>query len=158
MNDPTTVNETDGDLRTIRVDQFMPHPPERVWRALTDPDLLARWFMPCDFKLEIGHRFTFTTDPRPNVRFQGVCHCEVLEFDEGRMLRYSWTDPGEENGLDSTVTWRLEPEGTGTRLFLEHDGFDPDNPYQRLGRKIMGGGDGWAGVLRRFAGSLDEPA
>ncbi|WP_067468427.1 SRPBCC family protein [Actinomadura macra] len=142
------------DLRTIRVEEFLPHPPSRVWRALTDPELLARWFMPCDFRLEIGHTFTLTTTPRPNVAFGGVCHCRVLDFDAERMLRYSWVDPGEDNGLDSTVTWRLEPEGTGTRLFLEHDGFDPDNPYQAMARRIMGDRNGWSGVVGRLATSL----
>ncbi|MEU5883878.1 SRPBCC domain-containing protein [Spirillospora sp. NPDC047279] len=149
------MTTTGDDLRTIHVDQFLPHPPARVWRALTDPELLARWFMPCDFRLEIGHRFTLTTQPRPNVRFEGVCHCQVLEFENEKMLRYSWRDPGQDNGLDSTVTWRLEPEGTGTRLFLEHDGFDPDNPNQQMGRRIMGGPGGWAGILRRLDGTLD---
>ncbi|MGK5554724.1 SRPBCC family protein [Actinomadura kijaniata] len=143
-----------GDPRTIRVDTFLPYPPARVWRALTDPELLARWFLPCDFRLEVGHRFTLATEPRPNVRFAGVSHCEVLEFEVERMLRFSWHDPGEDNGLDSTVTWRLEPEGTGTRLFLEHDGFDPDNPYQAMSRRIMGGPNGWNGVLARLAGAL----
>jgi uncharacterized protein YndB with AHSA1/START domain len=149
----------DFDPRTIRLDQFLPHPPERVWRALTDPELLARWFMPVDFKLEVGHRFSFHTDPRPNVKWRGTCHCQVLAFETGKMLRYSWADPEQDNGLDSTVTWWLEAEGTGTRLFLEHDGFDPDNPYQAMSRRIMGDpGKGWTGVVRRLAQTLDAAA
>lgn len=155
---PRPIPDLDtDDPRTLRLAEFLPHPPARVWRALTDPDLLARWFMPCDFKLEIGHRFTLVTQPRPNTAFGGTCHCQVLDFEPERMLRYSWCDPGRDNGLDSTVTWRLEPEGTGTRLFLEHDGFDPDNPYQRLAHRIMGdASQGWGGVVRRLARTLDK--
>lgn len=140
---------SDEDLRCIRVDQFIGHPPARVWRALTDPELMARWLMPNDFRPVVGHRFTFRTSPMPAVRFGGVCHCEVLAVEPERLLRISWVDPGEENGLDSVVTWRLEPEGRGTRLFLEHDGFDPDNPVQQLSRRIMGD-TGWRGTARRI--------
>ncbi|WP_405150835.1 SRPBCC domain-containing protein [Sphaerisporangium sp. NBC_01403] len=137
------------DLTAVHVDEFLPHPPAKVWRALTEPDLIARWLMPNDFKLEIGHRYTMHTMPMPAVRFSGVVACEVLEFEEGRMLRISWADAGRENGsgLDSTVTWRLEPEGRGTRLFLDHEGFDPRDPSQRLSRRIMGGG--WKSQLFR---------
>jgi uncharacterized protein YndB with AHSA1/START domain len=144
---------TEGDLTTIRVDEFLPHPPAKVWRALTDPGLMARWLMPGDFKLEVGHRFTLRTGAMPAVRFGGVVHCEVLAFEPERMLRISWVDRGAGNGLDSTVTWRLVPEGRGTRLFVEHDGFDPDNPYQQLGRRIMGD-QGWRTTARRLGGLL----
>jgi uncharacterized protein YndB with AHSA1/START domain len=141
------------DLTAIRVDEFLPYAPAKVWRALTDPELMARWLMPGDFKLEVGHRFTLRTGPMPAVRFGGVVHCEVLAFEPERMLRIRWVDRGTENGLDSTVTWRLVPEGRGTRLFVDHDGFDPDNPYQQLSRRIMGD-QGWRGTVRRLGGVL----
>jgi uncharacterized protein YndB with AHSA1/START domain len=80
------------------------------------------------------------TQPLPGVRFSGVVACEVLAFEVGKMLRISWADAGRQDGLDSTVTWRLEPEGRGTRLFLDHEGFDPDDPSQRLARRNKGGG------------------
>jgi uncharacterized protein YndB with AHSA1/START domain len=152
---------TDEDLRVIRVDEFLPHPPAKVWRALTDPELLARWLMPNDFKLEIGHRFTVQSDPKPAIRFDGVGYCEVLDFEVERILRISWCDrPGGENGLDSTVTWQLVPEGRGTRLFVEHAGFDPDNPYQQLSRRVMGGREGgqggWHSSFRRISQVLIE--
>lgn len=60
------------DLRTIRADEFIAHPPAKVWRALVDPDLLARWLMPNDFKPVVGHRFTFTAEPIPATGFSGV--------------------------------------------------------------------------------------
>lgn len=135
------------DPRAIRVDQFLAHPPSKVWKALTDPELIARWLMPNDFEPVVGHRFTMHTAPKPAVRFNGVVHCEVLAIEQERLLRISWVDRGD-NGLDSTVTWRLEPEGRGTRLFVEHAGFDPDDPVQQLSRKIMDGG--FAATLRRL--------
>jgi uncharacterized protein YndB with AHSA1/START domain len=137
----------DDDPRTIRVDEFLPHPVEKVWRAITDPDLIARWLMPNDFKLEVGHRFTFRTDPIPAAGFGGVGHSEVLAFEPEKMLQIAWrAAPEDASSLDSTVTFMLEPEGKGTRLFLVQDGFDPDDPYQAMSRRMMG--SGWAGVAR----------
>ncbi|MFI6290268.1 SRPBCC domain-containing protein [Nonomuraea sp. NPDC050790] len=133
---------TDGDLGAIRVDHFYPHPPAKVWRALTEPELMARWLMPNDFRLEVGHEFTFTTDPRPNVGFDGVVYCRVLEIEPRKLLRISWSDRKK---ADWTVSWRLEGEGRGTRLFLDHEGFDPDDAAQQFSRRIMGGG--WRGTI-----------
>ena len=56
----------------IRTDSFFPHPPEKVWRALIDPELLASWLMPNDFEPRVGHRFTFRTDPVPAHGFDGA--------------------------------------------------------------------------------------
>ena len=143
------------DPRTIRVDEFLPHPPEKVWRALTDPDLIARWLMPGDFRLEVGHRFTFAGFPLPAAGFGGVGHSEVLAFEPGRTLRLAWrAAPDDASSLDSTVTFTLVPEGRGTRLFLVHDGFDPDDAYQAASRRFMG--SGWPGVLERLSATLDQ--
>ncbi|MDN3356979.1 SRPBCC domain-containing protein [Actinomadura sp. DC4] len=139
--------------RAVRVDEFLPHAPARVWRALTDPDLLAEWLMPNDFQPVAGHRFTFRTDPRPNAGFDGVVHCEVLDVEPERLLRFSWRG----GPLDTTVTWTLVPEGRGTRLFLEHDGFDPDDPAQRFTRRILDGG--WrSNVMSALRAVLDQTA
>ncbi|WP_422735824.1 SRPBCC family protein [Micromonospora sp. WMMD729] len=119
---------------TIRVDQFLPHPPAKVWRVLTDPDLIARWLMPTDFVPAVGHRFTFRTGPRPG--FDGIVHCEVLDLDPQRLLRWSWRG----GSLDTVVTWTLAAEGRGTRLFLEHSGFDPDDPLQQRTHALLDGG------------------
>ena len=118
----------------IEVDQYLPHPPAKVWRALTDPDRLARWLMPTDFAPMVGHRFTFRTDPQPG--FDGIVRCEVLDLQPERLLRWSWCN----GALNSTVTWTLTAEGHGTRLLLRHDGFDPDDPWQQQALRIMGGG------------------
>lgn len=124
------------DPRTVRVDEFLAHSPTRVWKALTDPVMLAKWLMPNDFQPVVGHRFTFRTDPRPNAGFDGVVHCQVLAAEPERLLRFTWRG----GSLDTTVTWTLEPEGRGTRVFLEHDGFDPDDPIHQRTRRILGNG------------------
>ena len=125
------------DLRSIHVDEYLAHPPAKVWRALTDPDLLAKWLMRNDFRPEVGHRFTFVTQPVPGTDFDGVVRCEVLAVEPERLLRISWAGASD---VATTVTWRLQAEGRGTRLFLDHEGFDPDSPGQQLARRIMGGG------------------
>jgi uncharacterized protein YndB with AHSA1/START domain len=78
------------DPRAIRVDEFLPHPPAAVWRALTDSHLLARWLMPNDFRLEVGHTFVFHGTPLPLAGFGGTGHSEVLDFEAERMLKISW--------------------------------------------------------------------
>jgi uncharacterized protein YndB with AHSA1/START domain len=134
------------ELRTIHCDQFIAHPPQAVWRALTDPELHARWWAAGDVRPEVGHRFTLDMGP------WGHQECEVLAVEPERLLRCSFA-PGT---LDTTITWRLEPEGTGTRLFLEHSGFDLDSP---LGKTAYDGmGDGWPAVLERIESVLETAA
>jgi uncharacterized protein YndB with AHSA1/START domain len=60
-------------MASIEVDQFLAQPPGRVWTALTDPVLLARWLMPNDFKPVPGHVFTFRTEPVPSTGSTGSC-------------------------------------------------------------------------------------
>jgi uncharacterized protein YndB with AHSA1/START domain len=142
QNDPTS----------IRVDQFLPHPPAQVWRALTEPELIAQWLMPGDFRLEIGHRYTMQARPVAATEFSGAIRAEVLAFEVEKLLRIGWQDAAPVNGagVDWTITWTLQPEGRGTRLFLLHEGFDPDNPVQQRARTIMNGG--WrTGVPRALA-------
>src|SRR5215472_16354831 len=138
------------DARGIYLDEFLPYPPAKVWNALTDSQLIARWLMPNDFKLEVGHKFTFQGIPMPAAGFGGTGHSEVLEFEPEKMLRLAWrAAPGDPSTLDSTVTFTLEPEGRGTRLFLAHEGFNPDDQYQAAARRIMG--DGWQGAGARIS-------
>jgi uncharacterized protein YndB with AHSA1/START domain len=112
--------------QVLRVEEVLPYPQERVWRVLTDPELIADWLMPNDFKLEAGHRFGIDSDPIRACGLSGTGYCEVLAFDEGKMLRIAWTAAHENSRrLDSTVTFTLAPEGTDTRLLIEHDGFHP---------------------------------
>ncbi|MFF7143894.1 SRPBCC domain-containing protein [Streptomyces nodosus] len=145
------------DLTTIRVDQFLPHPPAKVWRALTEPGLLARWQMPGseDFRLEVGHRYRMTSVPRPNAAFSGVVDVQVLAYEPERMLCVRWADADPVNPADWTITWTLEQEGRGTRLFLVHEGFDPDDPAQSMARTVMS--EGWRShVMRALGQTLDQ--
>jgi uncharacterized protein YndB with AHSA1/START domain len=139
------------DPQTIHADQFLAHPPARVWQALTDSDLMASWLMPNDFKLEVGHRFTFRTQPIPAAKFDGVVNCEVLDYETDRMLLIRWAG----GTLNTTVTWRLVPEGHGTRLFVEHAGFDLDDESQAFAFKGMS--SGWrSNIFRGIERVLDE--
>lgn len=140
MTSPFDNAEDPEDLTTVRVDQFLAHPPPKVWRALTEPELIAQWLMPSDFRLVVGHRYTMTALPRPNTNFSGTVEAEVLAYETGRMLSLRWADAYSPDAADWTITWTLEPEGRGTRLFLVHEGFDPDDPAQMMARKLMGKG------------------
>ncbi len=131
--------------QSIVVENDLPDPPEHVWRALTDPQLLEAWLMPNNIRAEVGARFQFRTAPAPG--FSGVVECEVLEMVPHRLLVYSWRGgskaaEGSGNELDTVVTWRLTPlDSGGTRLYLEHSGFDPDSfAYKAMSQ-------GWKGKV-----------
>lgn len=125
---------------TIFVEYDLPHAPAKVWRALTEPKLLAAWLMENDMRPIVGHKFTFKAQPMPG--WDGVVRCEVLEVDEPKRLRYSWRGGSEENRIDTVVTWTLTPTASGTRLALEHAGFLPANKmaFEGLAR-------GWRGKV-----------
>lgn len=103
----------------IMVEAYYSHSPERVWRALTDPDELEAWLMENDFEPRVGHRFQFRDEPKPG--WDGVVDCKVLKVEEPRRLSYSWR--GDEEREPTVVTFTLEPRDGGTRLQLEHTGF-----------------------------------
>lgn len=122
------------------------HPPEKVWQALTDPDLLAQWLLPViDLKLEPGARFNFMAPPQPG--WDGVVHCRLLEIEPYRKLRYAWV-VGE---LDTEVTFVLTPNESGTRLSLDHSGFRTDQ------KKNFGGARyGWRMMGEKLVALLDD--
>jgi len=114
------------------------HPPEKVWRALTDPALLAEWLLPViDLELEPGAQFTFKTQPYPG--WDGTVNCRFVEIETHRKLTYTWTVPF----LETVVTFTLTPTPSGTRLSLVQSGFKPDQKQElggaRYGWKMMGG-------------------
>ena len=111
---------------TILIEKDLPHPVPKVWRALTEGALLADWLMANDFKLEVGHRFTFRMKPMPH--WNGVTACEVTEVTPMTRLAYRWhsTDDDDTIGVRTTVTWALEPTASGTRLTMRQSGFRPD--------------------------------
>ena len=111
-----------AETQSISREYDLPHPPARVWRALTEPERLARWLMSNDMRPLVGQSFTFKDKPMP--WWDGIVHGEVLEIDLQKRLRYSW----RAGALDTVVTWTLTPTPSGgTRLALEHSGFRPDN-------------------------------
>lgn len=116
-----------NEAKSIHVEYDLAHPPGKVWRALTESGLLAAWLMPNDMRPVVGHRFTFKAPPMPG--WDGVVHCEVLDVEPQKRLRYSWRGGAESSRLDSTVTWSLTATPRGTRLVLEHAGFLPRNAF-----------------------------
>jgi uncharacterized protein YndB with AHSA1/START domain len=106
---------------TIRKEITIPQSREQVWRALTDSVVLAEWMYPNDFEPRVGHRFTFRVPPNPQANFDGIVHCEVFNCIPTRELAYSWVAMG--GTVDTRVSYRLEPEGSATRLFFEQSGF-----------------------------------
>jgi uncharacterized protein YndB with AHSA1/START domain len=106
--------------RSIHLERIYPHSPERVWQVLTDPALVSKWLMKNDFKPEVGHRFHFQT--KASVGFNGIVQCEVIEVDPPHRLAYTWK--GGPLSQPTTVRWKLEPARQGTKLTLEHDGFE----------------------------------
>jgi uncharacterized protein YndB with AHSA1/START domain len=104
-----------GDPRVIEIDQFYPHPPQRVWQALTTPELMARWLMePNGFAPVVGTRFSFRGQPMPSVDFCGEIACEVIDVVDGEQLAISWADAQSDKPAAWVVSWTLHPEGTGT--------------------------------------------
>jgi uncharacterized protein YndB with AHSA1/START domain len=110
----------------ITIMRYYPHPPERVWHAVTDPSAVARWTTtgrggrPEGFSTAVGTHFRFVARPVPG--WNGIVECEVLEAREPELLRFSWVG-GDEHGDTTQVIYRIEPHGGGTRFTYEHSGF-----------------------------------
>jgi uncharacterized protein YndB with AHSA1/START domain len=137
-----TVTDTTPRAQTesISFEFDLPHSAEKVWRALTDPALLAEWLLPVfDLELEPGAAFTFKTQPLPG--WDGTVSCRILEIEAKRKLSYTWV--AGDNWLDTVVTFTLSPTASGTRLSLVQSGFKPDQKQNaggaRYGWKMMGG-------------------
>lgn len=117
------------DIRTAVVEREIAHPPEKIWRALTQPHLIEEWLMKSDFKPVEGHKFTLRNEPKPNVNV--AVDCQVLAVEPHKTLSYSWAA----YGLDSVVTFTLEPTATGTIVRMEQTGFRPDQDLAYKGAK-----------------------
>jgi uncharacterized protein YndB with AHSA1/START domain len=134
VTDTTPRSQTES----VSFDFDLPHPPEKVWRALTDPTLLSEWLLPVfGLKLEPGAEFMFKTQPHPP--WDGVVNCRMIEIEPNRKLTYAWTVPF----LDTVVTFTLTPTTSGTRLSLLQSGFTAEQKREsggaRYGWKMMGG-------------------
>ncbi len=129
---------------SIHLDQFVPAAPKQVWRAITEPHYVEKWWARGAIAPVVGHEFTLEM---PGF---GEQPCKVLEVRPPERFVYTFTH-------NWTLTWRLEPEGAGTRVFLEHSGFDLDDPRMAAAFERMG--PGWRDVvLPRLAALAAEPA
>jgi len=135
----SAIDKTDPtQSETLAFEFDLNHSPDKVWRALTDPALLAEWLLPvAQGSLEPGASFIFKTQPYPG--WDGTVNCRVLEMDAPRKLRYAWAVPF----LDTVVTFTLTPTPSGTRLSLVQSGFTSDQKREfggaRYGWNMMGG-------------------
>jgi uncharacterized protein YndB with AHSA1/START domain len=127
--------------RTLVIEREMPHPPEKVWRALTEGPLLEEWLMANDFQPIVGHRFSFRAVPVAN--WNGIIECEVQVVEPNSRLSYSWGTLG----IGTAVTWTLTPTAGGTQIRMEQSGFGPDRNANYNGAKY-----GW----NKFLGNLER--
>ena len=130
------MTATSSQTRAVIIERNLPYPPAKIWRALTQPHLIAEWLMQNDFAPTVGHTFDFRAD-------WGSVNCRVLEVEPDKTLSYSWAAMG----LESVVTWTLEPSPTGTHLRMEHEGFRPDQEQAFRGAQY-----GW----QQFLGKLEQ--
>jgi uncharacterized protein YndB with AHSA1/START domain len=130
------VNETSAEALSVVVERELPFPPEKIWRALTQPQLIEEWLMKNDFKPVLDHRFNLRAD-------WGVVDCQVLAVEPNKTLSYTWGA----YDLKTVVTWTLTPTGTGTHLRMEQSGFRPDQQQYYQGAEA-----GWP----RFLAALEQ--
>jgi uncharacterized protein YndB with AHSA1/START domain len=124
------------ETRSVVVEREIPHPPEKIWRALTQPHLIAEWLMKNDFEPVVDHKFNLRGD-------WGAVDCQVLKVEPNKTLSYTWAA----HGLESVVTWTLTPTKTGAKLRMEQSGFRPDQEQFYQGAKA-----GWP----KFFANLEQ--
>jgi uncharacterized protein YndB with AHSA1/START domain len=140
MNEPAAS-------RSLVIEREMPHPPEKIWRALTQGALIEEWLMKNDFQPVIGHRFSFRSTPVPG--WDGVIESEVQVIEPNSRLSYSWGTMG----TISVVTWTLTPTKAGTHVRMEQTGFRSEQDAAYKGATY-----GWTkfiGNMERVVGGLD---
>ena len=137
------MNDTATETRSVAVEREIPFPPEKIWRALTQPHLIEEWLMKNDFKPEVGHSFNLRGE------WGGVLDCEVLAVEPHRTLTYTWNFSHDDAAYDlrSVVTFTLVPTDAGTRLRVEQSGFRPDQKQAFGGARA-----GW----QQFLAKLEE--
>jgi len=141
------MTNTAAMTRTLTIERELPHPPEKVWRALTEGPLIEEWLMKNDFRPVVGHRFSFRSTPVPN--WNGVIESEVLVVEPNSRLSYGWASMG----LESVVTWTLTPTKGGTHVRMEHSGFPSEESASYKGAKY--GWTNFTGKLENVVGGLN---
>ncbi|MGH7272488.1 MAG: SRPBCC family protein [Polyangiaceae bacterium] len=140
------MNAKVEEAQSLSMEFDLPHAPAKVWRALTDPALLAKWLMTTDMQPVVGRNFTFKMQPAPPGGWDGVVNCQVQEIDLHKRLRYSW----RALGIDTVVTWTLSPTPTGgTQLRLEQSGFKLSETQAFAGAK-----GGWQWMAGKRLGDV----
>ena len=135
------MNRTSTGTRSVVVERELPFPPDKIWRALTQPHLIEEWLMKNDFKPVLDHRFHLRRDPQPGRSI--VVDCQVLAVEPNKTLSYTWAA----YGLESVVTWTLTPTSMGTHLRMEQSGFRPDQE-----QAFRGARSGW----QQFFAKLEQ--
>ena len=133
--------------KTIRRELKFAHSPEVVWRSLTDSAALAAWMYPNDFEPRVGHRFTFRVPPKPHLEHGLIVQCEVLACVPPSELVFTWI---VDEFLNTRVSYRLEPDGSGTRVLFEHSGFEQPGA-------LKGAEYGWNMMHGELAKALAQP-
>jgi uncharacterized protein YndB with AHSA1/START domain len=138
---------TDPTSKSLIIERKLPHSPEKVWRALTQNQLIEQWLMKNDFEPVVGHHFNFRAAPMPN--WNGVIDSEVLVVEPNSRLSYSW----ESLGLKSVVTWTLTPTDGGTHVRMEQSGFPSEESAYYKGASY--GWQGFINALEQVVARLD---
>jgi uncharacterized protein YndB with AHSA1/START domain len=131
------------ETKSVVIERDLAHPPEKIWRALTQPHLLAEWLMQNDFKPAMGHRFNLRTQAYGD--WNGIIDCEVLAIEPNKTLSYTWDSGNGPLRVTTVVTWTLTPTDTGTHLRMEQFGFRSDQPQNYAGAKY-----GWQNFLAKL--------
>jgi uncharacterized protein YndB with AHSA1/START domain len=137
---------TESETRTLVIERELPHPPEKVWRALTQGQLIKQWLMDNDFEPMVGHQFNFRATPVP-PQWDGVIHSEVLAVEPNKKVAYRWNTMG----VDTVVSWTLAATENGTLLRLEQSGFGPAQRANYNGAK-----HGWTNFIGRMERVVGE--
>jgi uncharacterized protein YndB with AHSA1/START domain len=127
--------------RSLVIEREIPHPPEKIWRALTQGALIKEWLMDNDLQPVVGHKFQFRSTPVPN--WNGIVDCEVLVVEPNKKLSYSWGSMG----MASVVVWTLAATTGGTLLRFEQSGFGPGQEANYEGANY-----GW----QKFIGNMEK--
>jgi uncharacterized protein YndB with AHSA1/START domain len=130
------MNNVATETLSVIVEREVAFPPEKIWRALTQPHLIQEWLMKNDFKPVVDQKFRLSAG-------WGSVDCQVLTLEPNKSLSYTW----DAMGLASVVTWTLTPTSRGTHLRMEQAGFRPDQQQAYQGANF-----GW----QKFIAALEQ--